>query len=192
MKPPTFLRGHLLVLTTFLRGLWLLRRLPTWLTHPGELTRRLDTVAEGATLSLSLPSNHADTYNSLLASTASSLRSIHSPSVPPPPSPLPLLLLLRVVMVISAWYGCLHITLALTVLQVLLAPYALLVSLFNCIALLPFIYAPHYLSFSALHLLASALDFPMVQWVRRWTEVPVSVPLILVAILVRVALLGTQ
>ena len=189
----TSLRGHLLLLITFFRGLGELCRLPTWLTLPGELTRRLDTVAEGATLTLSLPSHHADTYNSLMASTASSLRSLHPPSNPPTTtSPLPLLLLLRVVMVVSAWHGCLHTTLALTVLQILLAPYALLVSLFNCISLLPLIYVPHYLSFAALQLLASALDCPAVQWARWWTEVQVSVPLILLAILVRVALLGTS
>ena len=186
METPSWLRGHLLLLTTFLRGLAHLRTLPPWLTHPGELARRLDSLAEGATLALSLPSHHAHAYNSLLASTASSLRSLHPPSTPPTTrSPLPLLLLLRVVMMVSAWHGCLLTTLALTILQALLAPYALLVSLFGCISMLSFIYVPHYLSFSSLHLLATALDWPAVEWVRAWTEVQLTTPLILLAILVR-------
>ena len=184
----SYLDGLLLLLRVALAQLPLLLHLPGWLTNPALLEHRLAPLRAGTvpSLTLSLPSGPAASYNSALKQAGAGLRALH----PQQPDSLPLLLhLVRLATLAAASTGSLPLTLGIAAFQFLLAPYSLFVSLTAAIGFLHYILLPHYLIHAGLLLLASSLPhLPAMDWLAGWGRLPINPATIALFLLVDQAL----
>ena len=172
----SYLYGHLLLFRFGLGQLPLLLHLPAWLTDPAKLERLLATLRDGTvpSLTLTVPSDQADTYNLAFKQLGASLRALHPKQMPTPKRSL-LLNLVRVFTVAAAWYGSTSLTLVVATSQFLIAPYSLFVSITAGIGFIQYLLLPHYLAYAALQYFASLLpQSTMLSCLTDWGQLPVT------------------
>ena len=172
----SYLYGHILLFRFGLGQLPLLLHLPGWLTDPAKLERRLATLRDGTIpfLTLTVPSDQADTYNLAFKELGASLRALHPKQMLTPKRSL-LLNLVRAVTVTAAWYGSTSLTLVVAISQFLIAPYSLFVSITAGIGFIQYLLLPHYLAYATLHFSASLLpQSTLLSCLTDWGQLPIT------------------
>jgi len=158
----TYIRGNLLLLKFYLQSIAKVHSLPKWMRNPDTLKEVVNAKIENGELehfTLTLPNNTAKEYNDGLENMKGEMRKLHAgeKEMFSYKTTLLLLFLLRFLCIVTAWYGNVVGTLAISSAQFLIAPYSLFVSFTLSLALAPPIYLCHYLSFYILQSLLSLL-----------------------------------
>merc|ERR1712142_595800 len=158
----TYIRGNLLLLKFYLQSIAKVHSLPKWMRNPDTLKEVVNAKIENGELehfTLTLPNNTAKEYNDGLENMKGEMRKLHAgeKEMFSYKTTLLLLFLLRFLCIVTAWYGNVVGTLAISSAQFLIAPYSLFVSFTLSLALAPPIYLCHYLSFYIIQSLLSLL-----------------------------------
>jgi len=151
----TYIAGTCKLIKVYIEQIQILRELPSWITNPDDLQNLIQEQDEknpGGNIELRLSKRLADRSNSTINNAKVYFRNLHAQEKEmfEYKSLLNILILLRLAALVSAFYANVNLTLTLCCLQFVFAPYSLFVSFTLALALIPPIYASHYISFLSL------------------------------------------
>lgn len=163
----SYIQGYAALFSFYLRHLATFSSLPPWIRNPNKLKELFDQNSSDSfsKFSLVLPSTFASNYNKEYENLKEMLRKLHPDTQSFNYSrQLFLLFLIRLLAIVSAIQGNFCTTAALTVSQVLVAPYSLFAAITLFVAYAPPIYVAHYVSFSAITLAGSLCQRLAASW----------------------------
>lgn len=155
------------MIKAYLHGIWMMiefyifsvqsiHALPKWIRNPNTLER---TVMEKDAVDLSVPAEAATNYVRESQTFRHEFRSFHQDKnhFLKFKTTVIILSLLRLLTVLSAWHGLLSLSITIILLQIIVAPYSIIISFAQASALIVPIYCSHYVSYILIQKLISTI-----------------------------------
>jgi len=157
-----YVRGTWLLLQIYLEQIKIIWKMPTWLTNPDDLTKLIqkqEAKEKGSTIELKVKKEFADRSNKSINDAKIAFRKLHADEKEmfEYKTQLYMLIAVRFACIVSAYHANVKLTMLLSCLQFVVAPYSLFVSGTLALALIPPIYASHYISFLSLRFILDQL-----------------------------------
>jgi len=162
----SYIEGNRLLFDFYFKNINKIKSLPKWMRNPDHLIKEMELRYnqndnnKNSGFSLRLPTSTAKEYNGEFENMKSEMRKLHGTENEKFSYKTTLILLfsIRILCILTAYQGNVTGTIALSLLQFLVAPYSFFVSFGLAIALGPPIYFSHYLTFNSIEIISNLLQ----------------------------------